>query len=82
MACICSNYFRDAFTINIDIVSDVNLERDVSGEPENKGLEANIKTRVCRVLSRQQTLGLRLIHLGETLLKLSLLIMEREWDFG
>jgi len=24
---ICSNHFRDAFTINIDLVSDANLER-------------------------------------------------------
>jgi len=63
---ICSNFFRDTFTINIDLVSDVNLERETSTEPENNGLEANIKTRVCRGFSWQQTLGLGSIHLGET----------------
>jgi len=57
-------FFRDAFTINIDLVSDENVSR----EPANKGWEVNIKTRVCREFSWQQTLGLGLIHLGETLL--------------
>jgi len=33
---------RDSFTINIDLVSDVNLER---GRAENKGLEINNKVR-------------------------------------
>jgi hypothetical protein len=35
---------RDIFTINIDLVSDVNLE--IEGA-ENKVLEVNKKTRVC-----------------------------------
>jgi len=34
----------DIFNINIDFV----LEEKVSREPANKGLEANIKTMVCR----------------------------------
>jgi len=50
----------------------------VSREPENKGLEANIKTRVCREFSWQQILGLKLIHLGETLLGYSLLVRGRD----
>jgi len=66
MVLICSNYLRDVFTIIVDLVSDVNLERDVSRELENKGLKANIKIWVCREFSWQQTLGLRLIHLGKT----------------
>jgi hypothetical protein len=50
---------------------------------ENKGLEANNKTRVCRVFSWQQTLtrvGIEspLIHLGETLLGYSLLVTGRD----
>jgi len=49
-----------------------------SKEPENKGLEANIKTRVCRELSWQQILWLGLIHLGETLLGMSLLVTGRD----
>jgi len=55
--------------------------REKSREPKNKGLEANTKTRVCRVCSWQQTLGLGMIHLGETLLGLSLLVTGRDWDF-
>jgi len=54
------------FSIITDLVSDEIWER--GREPKNKGVEANIKTRICREFSWQQTLGLRLIHLGETLL--------------
>jgi len=52
----------------------------VAGD-ENKGLEANTKTRIYRVCSWPQTLGLGVVHLGETLLGLSLLITWRDWDF-
>jgi len=44
MGQICSNFMRDTFTINIDLVSDVNLEIEGGW---NKGLEVNKKTRVC-----------------------------------
>ena len=67
------------FSINIDLVSNVNLEREGA---KNKGLEAYEKTRIRKVCSWQQTLGLGLIHLGEILLGLSLLVMGRDWDFG
>jgi len=40
MGLICSNFMRDAFTININVVSYVNLERE---GVENKGLETNNK---------------------------------------
>jgi hypothetical protein len=71
---ILFQFLKDAFTINIDFISD----EKVSREPANKGLEANIKTRVCREFSWQQKLGLGLIHLVETLLELSLLITGRD----
>jgi len=78
-------FLRDSFTINVEIVSDKTLrERERERERErgkNKGLEDNTKTRVCRLWSCQQTLG-GVIHLGETLLGLSLLVTGRDWDFG
>ena len=40
MGQICSIFMRDTFTINIDLVSDVNLA--IEGV-ENKGLETNNK---------------------------------------
>jgi len=48
-----------------------------SREPENKGLEDSVKTRVCREFSWQQTLRLEK-HLGKTLLGLSLLVTGRD----
>ena len=53
-------------------------EREASKVPEKKGLEVNIKTRVCREFSWQQTQGLGLIHFGETLLGYSLLVTGRD----
>jgi len=49
-----------------------------SVESRKQRLEANNKTVVCREFSWQQKLGLKLIHLGETLLGLSLLVTGRD----
>jgi len=69
----------DDFTINIDLVSNVNLEREVRVESQKTRVyKPTLKLGVCKEFSWKQTLGLGLIHLGETLLGISLLVTGRD----
>ena len=79
MGQICSNFMRDTFTINIDLVSNVNLEIEGAG---NKGLEVNKKTRVCIEFALGTNTRVWVDSPWEIQLGLSLLVTERDWDFG